>query len=451
MGTALAEKPTGVSEDLEVAQDTFLPTTGKYSGNSLDGHDKAPPAVLGKYSKYAGDPPDGGAKAWSVILGASLTTFASFGYINMWGVYQDYYERVLLPDSGPSAIAWIGSIQYALMFIPGLFIGRLFDLGYLKLPYFIASCLLLTCVFLTAECTKYWQFFLAQGLGGGLASGILFGPAMGVVRHWFSKRSGLALGVIAVGSAFGGTVFPIVGQNLIPLVGFKWTVRVFGFILLVALGIANIAIDRRLPPVNALGGLFNWTAFRNPVYTVYCIAGIFCFLGLYTVMTYLSACASQVGVTNEFAFYLVAIANAASAVGRFSAGWLADRVGPLNVTIPFTAVAGAITLVWPFATSQSSLIAVSVVYGITLGAYVSLLVAPVFAMGEVGDVGRRTGMFLTVTALGLLIGPPISGAINARTGGFKEVGYYAGGTIIFSVLLLIIVRHLQLGRLFGKV
>jgi len=56
------------------------------------------------------------------------------------------------------------------MFIPGLFIGRLFDLGYLKLPYFIASCLLLTCVFLTAECTKYWQFFLAQGLGGGVSS-----------------------------------------------------------------------------------------------------------------------------------------------------------------------------------------------------------------------------------------------------------------------------------------
>jgi len=54
------------------------------------------------------------------------------------------------------------------MLIPGLFIGRLFDLGYLKLPYFIASCLLLTCVFLTAECTKYWQFFLAQGLGGGV-------------------------------------------------------------------------------------------------------------------------------------------------------------------------------------------------------------------------------------------------------------------------------------------
>jgi len=44
-------------------------------------------------------------------------------------------------------------------------------------------------------------------------------------------------------------------------------------------------------------------------------------------MTYLSASATEVGVTNEFAFYLVAIANASSGVGRLSAGWLADRVG----------------------------------------------------------------------------------------------------------------------------
>lgn len=64
---------TRIPED-EVAQDVSLPTAGGYPGNSLDDHDKASPAVL---DKYAGDPPDGGAKAWSVILGASLATFAS--------------------------------------------------------------------------------------------------------------------------------------------------------------------------------------------------------------------------------------------------------------------------------------------------------------------------------------------------------------------------------------
>jgi len=33
---------------------------------------------------------------------------------------------------------------------------------------------------------------------------------------------------------------------------------------------------------------------------------------------------------------------------------------------------------------------------------------------------------MSILALGALAGPPISGAINAATGGFKVVGYYAG-------------------------
>ena len=51
-------------------------------------------------------------------------------------------------------------------------------------------------------------------------------------------------------------------------------------------------------------------------------------------------------------------------------------------------------------------------------------------MGEVNDIGRRTGMFLTVTSVGVLSGPPISGVINARTGGYTEVGYYAGESFV---------------------
>ena len=60
------------------------------------------------------------------------------------------------------------------------------------------------------------------------------------------------------------------------------------------------------------------------------------------------------------------------------------------------------------------------------GVYVSLLSNPIMEMGETFDVGRRIGMFLTITAVGALVGPPISGAINTATGNFKAVGFYAG-------------------------
>ena len=45
------------------------------------------------------------------------------------------------------------------------------------------------------------------------------------------------------------------------------------------------------------------------------------------VLTYIPLSAVQVGVSNDFAFYLIAVANGCSAFGRISAGLLADRVG----------------------------------------------------------------------------------------------------------------------------
>lgn len=43
-------------------------------------------------------------------------------------------------------------------------------------------------------------------------------------------------------------------------------------------------IERRLPPSNVQGGLFNLKAFRNKAFTFYCISGMTLFLGLYTGM-----------------------------------------------------------------------------------------------------------------------------------------------------------------------
>lgn len=91
-----------------------------------------------------------------------------------------------------------------------------------------------------------------------LACGTIFGPTAAVIAHWFKKRRGFAMGLVAVGSSVGGTVFPIAARNLIPLVGyvvwcsglcsamltpscrFPWTMRILGFILLFSLGLANL-------------------------------------------------------------------------------------------------------------------------------------------------------------------------------------------------------------------
>ena len=58
--------------------------------------------------------------------------------------------------------------------------------------------------------------------------------------------------------------------------------------------------------------------------------------------------------------------------------------------------------------------------------YTGIFATPVMEMGPVEDSGTRLGLFLTCVSFGSLAGPPISGAINARTDGFVSVGIFAG-------------------------
>lgn len=44
-------------------------------------------------------------------------------------------------------------------------------------------------------------------------------------------------------------------------------------------------------------------------------------------LTYISVSAVTIGVSKGFSFYIIAIANAASAFGRLSSGLLGDKIG----------------------------------------------------------------------------------------------------------------------------
>ena len=61
--------------------------------------------------------------------------------------------------------------------------------------------------------------------------------------------------------------------------------RILAFIILAALTVTNTTLERRLPPKGRSGPFINLRAFRTSSYTVYCIAGLVSFLGLYTVCT----------------------------------------------------------------------------------------------------------------------------------------------------------------------
>ncbi|KAI9062121.1 MFS general substrate transporter [Trametes sanguinea] len=405
--------------------------------------------------------PDGGLKAWLCIVGIASGLCATFGFVNSWGVFQAFYEEFILRDRSPSDIAWIGSIQYACVFMPGLAFGRLFDMGYLRLPVGLASILLFTCTMLIPECKEFWHFLLCQGFGIGLASGVIFTAALGTGPHWFRKKLGLAMACVAGGSSIGGAIFPIILRKLIERQSFGWTLRITGFIMAAFLILLNLrsveltgmfskTIARRLPPKKDLGPFLNLSMFKSPAYSVYAFSLFVGFLGIYTALTYLSLSGITEGVDPDLSFYLTSIANGCSLIGRLGGGLLADRFGPLNILIPGTLIAAAATYAWPFATTKGSLVAIAVIYGASSGVYISLNPLPITRMSKLQEVGTNVGMAFSIMSCGALAGPPIAGAILDHTGSFKNVGYYAGTCLMASIALFFVARQLILGGFKGR-
>ncbi|KAG6332856.1 hypothetical protein ID866_6232 [Astraeus odoratus] len=395
--------------------------------------------------------PDGGLQAWSVVIGAVFMSFATFGWVNSFGVFQTYYQENTFQDQSPSNIAWIGSAQYGFIFVPALFTGRLLDLGYYNGPLAISSVIYVVSLFLVAECTTYWQVMLCQGVATGLFAGMLFGSTPAIVSHWFLKKRSQAFGVLAVGSSIGGTVLPIATQHLFGKVGLKWSIRIMAFVLTFAVLIANLLLRPRLPPSNVKGGIFNWTAFKNPAFTCCVIAYNVTLLGLYVPLIYLDLSGQDGGLSPNFTFYTISIANCASLIGRLSSGVLADKYGALNTLIPFTLVGAIMSFAWPFATSQvAPLVVVSIIYGCATGAFVSLIPSAPARLGGMSDAGRRIGMAITAMSFGAAGGPPLAGVIRTKSGGFDDVGLYSGGVILLGCILLAVTRRLALGKWTGK-
>ena len=215
-----------------------------------------------------GPPPDGGLQAWTQLLLAHLTIFNTWGYINSFGVFQTYY--VITLKEPPSAISWVGSVQIFLLFFIGTFSGRATDYGLFRIAFTIGSILQLLGIFMTSLSTKYWHLFLAQGILTGLGNGLVFCPTISVASTYFSTKKSLALGIVASGTATGGLVFPVIVQQLLPKIGFPWTVRVIGFVMLAIMAITLTFTKPRLPPRKS-GPLVEWAAFKELPYALFSI------------------------------------------------------------------------------------------------------------------------------------------------------------------------------------
>jgi predicted MFS family arabinose efflux permease len=390
---------------------------------------------------YPGPPPDGGTRAWTQSVMGHLVILNTWGMISTFGVFQQYYTSELHLE--PSAVSWIGSLQMLGHFGLGMFTGRMLDAGYFYWSVVPGMLLSSLGMFMTSLCTKYWQLILAQGILMGLGCGMQFAPTISLVGTYFTNKRTVALAIMASGSATGGLVYPTIARQLLPKIGFPWTVRVMAFMMLAIGSFYSFLLRPRLPPRKS-GPLFEFSAFREAPYSLFLLAVFLICLGQYFAFYYISSFATNIlELPYGNAINVLLVLNGIGILGRLIPSYFADQYfGCYNMLVPFTIASGIILFFWPLVTSEGGLYGWASVYGFFVAGFQGMFPAVLTTLTtDMSKVGTRNGMGLGVIGLGTFIGPPIAGAlIQSYNGKYLVAQMFGGATILFGSVVLVIGR-----------
>jgi MFS family permease len=268
---------------------------------------------------------------------------------------------------------------------------------------------------------------LTQGVLMGIVMGLLQFPTFAAVSQYFDKKRATALGVVVSGSSIGGVVIPIALSKMLnsSSLGFEWSVRVIGFVIIPLMAFSCVVIKSRLPPRTTT--FFIGAAFKEARNILLIVSLFFMFLGMFTPLFFIPTYAVTRGMDATLASYLLAIVNTASTFGRIIPGVLADKYGRLNIL----ALGGIMTGIVIFCLNKAETTAALAVYSVAFGFFSGTIISGASAafclcLKDPRDIGTYMGMGMAVSSLAALIGPPVNGALVDRYGGFFQVSVFSG-------------------------
>jgi MFS family permease len=182
---------------------------------------------------------------------------------------------------------------------------------------------------------------------------------------------------------------------------------------------------------------------------VFTLGVLILFLGNAVLIFYVSFYPENKGFTDtSLAFYMAAIFNAGSVLGRIVPNALSDRIGVFNTMAPVTLLPGVTVLCMLAVRDAAGMVVEAVVTGFFSGVVVAL--PPVCFRVLTEDksmVGTRIGQGFAIGGLGLLIGGPSAGAVLGSDDVLDWTGLWVYGGVAGCVASVILagVRIIKVG------
>ncbi|OQD80320.1 hypothetical protein PENANT_c037G04456 [Penicillium antarcticum] len=290
-------------------------------------------------------------------------------------------------------------------------------------------------------------------------------PMLALVGKYIKIKRAAAMGIVLAGSSLGGVIWPIAIDRLLesPSIGFPWTMRIVGFIMIpcfiFSCSVAKSPMAPRSAESETCERLNNeknpdpdiqprshkaeaLDFFKQRSLQLLCLAMFVTYFGMFSPFFYTTLYAVEKGFSTTLAFYTVSIVNGTSFFGRILPGIVADKYGKFNCCILATISAGIVALCWTKVTSVAGLVIWCAAYGFASGGILSLQQACAAQVASKNTLGLAIGSVSGSTALSAMANVPISGALSEKYG-YLSLSLFSGVSLLLGGIFLIAARLVQ--------
>lgn len=362
--------------------------------------------------------------------------------------------------------------------------------------------LVLVGLFALSWAREYYQIFLSQGVCCGLGGALLYVPTMALVSTSFRRRRTLAMGVVTCGVGLGmlflcseeggwsvevygcdandaymrigGVIYVVAFQQLLPRIGFSWTVRALAFIALGVFMLSTPNLFSKNPAsvstatitTTSKRKLFDKNAITNRAFQIYSVSSFFIFLGYLVPFFYMPSFAEIVLRTaTTTGFWALAVSSGTSILGRLLIAFIGQNFGVMVPWVVSAAASAVLCFCWVKVTTLTSFFAFCALYGryrlfpmadelgrliLTTGFFSGALVAlpPSIFHRMCKDqnlLGTWLGMGWVCSGTAFLVGSPIAGAlasvgnVDQDNGSFNFLALqlFSGSSLLVGSALLL--------------
>jgi MFS family permease len=352
----------------------------------------------------------------------------------------------------------VPSMAYMLGFfamgLGGVFMGWLADRTSPRVPLLIAGVSIFVGGWLA---TSGGQLALFVGYAiplGFLGNAATFTPAMNNIQGWFDKRRSTAVSVISVGPAISGFVWPQVYRWLLPDMGWRRSLVIYGVTAGVLLFLCAFYV-RPSPIARAKTALApeDLSILSMPsraIMVLLSLAGFCCCAAMAVPFVHMVAFCGDLGLSPARGSEAISLILLTAVAATFAMGRLSDYIGPLRVSLLCALIQIASLVGFVFVESLSGIYTLSVVHGIPYIAIVQGYALILRQLYGPAIAGWRLGVVMLFAMAGMAVGGWMGGAIFDATLSYRPAFQLALAFNLLNVMLLGLLYFWQRGVFFWR-